>query len=78
MLYFLTLYILARTLAALFGTCLVCTENQQENMERWLLTLIDHNRDLFRIAMIKVCVDMNLPVAQDERNRIIPFLSKFP
>lgn len=45
-------------------------------MEKWLLTLIQYNQDLFRLAMVKVCIDMNVVVPEDEKNRIIPFLNK--
>ncbi|OXA39674.1 uncharacterized protein LOC110861098 [Folsomia candida] len=63
-----------RAMAALFGTCLGCTPFQERNLERWLLGLIDANPTLFRAAMVKVCVDMDVPVGQEDFALLGPFL----
>jgi hypothetical protein len=68
----------ARAVAALFGTCLVCTPFQEEKVEEWLLELIDGNPTLFRAAMVKICHDLELPIQPKDLQLLQPYLKKAP
>jgi hypothetical protein len=60
-------------MAGLFGKCLVCTEFQQDHMSEWLELLVDSNPQEFRAAMVKVCVDLELPVGEKDLRLIQPY-----
>jgi len=62
-------------MAGLFGNCLACTEFQKQHLNEWLELLIDQNPQEFRAAMIKVCVDLELPVGEEDLRLIQSYYS---